>query len=154
MYGTFPSLSTHAHAPPSSFSFSSLPQSTPASTGRWALVLLFEIIASALTSFAVLEGLLHIIGLHVALFTVLRVTFGFTILIFSLLETATAVWHRRKRSMPDLDRKSGLEGQRLKDVEAGATGRYQAPTCSSYSFIWDISVSFSRVLLCLTPWIS
>lgn len=75
-------------------------------------VSLTEVVTCALASFFIIVPFLQVAGVEYGLLSPLKVTFGFTCLVFAFIDGATFCWHCFRRS-------SGGQLRRLEDVEAG-----------------------------------
>jgi hypothetical protein len=84
-YGTFSAFSP-VDAP--------VPREDTSQDWPWPVVLLIEVLASALASFLILVTLLSLTGIHFSAFNALGVTFGFTCLVFALIDGSVFLWYR------------------------------------------------------------
>ncbi|KAJ7762984.1 hypothetical protein B0H16DRAFT_1528389 [Mycena metata] len=99
-----------------------------ASSIRLVALLLVELIANTIASFGILAFLLYLAGIEYAPVLALQVTFGFTCLVFVLLQVATAVWHTYRyhaRGYEALDDGEMPHKSPMKDLETGLTLEYE-----------------------------
>ncbi|KAJ6466120.1 hypothetical protein C8R47DRAFT_41174 [Mycena vitilis] len=90
---------------------------------RWAAAatLLAEILATALTSLLILVALLRLAGIDFTMLSAVKVTFGFSCLVYGVLDTAVLLWCRARNSRAPIIALGGSKGdsRSWKDVEAG-----------------------------------
>ncbi|KAJ7617609.1 hypothetical protein DFH06DRAFT_1483453 [Mycena polygramma] len=89
---------------------------------RWApaVTLLAEVLATALTSFLILVALLSLAGIDFTMLSAVKVTFGFSCLVYGLIDTTALLWHRARNSGAPITGLGELEekSRSWKDVEA------------------------------------